>query len=216
MLRYVGKGGHETRQITLRQHAHFIQLQTSPRRLRTMVYHLNLMKVAVLLLALLSYVQGLSVVSPRQIVNPRHVNVYSVDYCKRSPPRSNTCATSSLFVASIAADTSVILSNVKYGPSIKVGKLKINLFGAFFGIWEIFWGLFYWYPLMTLYGTMRWISAKLPGDFMQVIDPYRRVPICIAYGWGLLSMGLFGLWPVVEGRENLEVLREINDNGKKG
>ncbi len=29
-------------------------------------------------------------------------------------------------------------------------------------------------------------------------------------------MGLFGLWPVVEGRENLEVLREIDDNGKRG
>lgn len=197
--------------------------------------------VAPLLLALLVSVQGLSVVSPRQIVTPRHANVYSGDYCSRSPPRSNTSrststsslsdtrfigsnvkygSTSNLFAASIAADTSVIGAtnlNVKYGPSIKVGKLKINLFGAFFGIWEIFWGLFYWYPLMTLYGTLRWISAKvLPGDFMQRIDPYRRVPICIAYGWGLLSMGLFGLWPVVEGRENLEVLREINDNGKKG
>jgi hypothetical protein len=197
--------------------------------------------VAPLLLALLVSVQGLSVVSPRQIVTPRHANVYSGDNYGRSPPRSNTSrststsslsdtrfigsnvkygSTSNLFAASIAADTSVIGAtnlNVKYGPSIKVGKLKINLFGAFFGIWEIFWGLFYWYPLMTLYGTLRWISAKvLPGDFMQRIDPYRRVPICIAYGWGLLSMGLFGLWPVVEGRENLEVLREINDNGKKG
>ena len=204
----------------------------------------NLITVAPLLLALLASVQGLSVVSPRQIVTPRHANVYSGDYCSRSPPRSNTSrstsnlfgasiaadtrfigsnvkygSTSSLFGASIAADASVIGAtnlNVKYGPSIKVGKLKINLFGAFFGIWEIFWGLFYWYPLMTLYGTLRWISAKVPGDFMQLIDPYRRVPICIAYGWGLLSMGLFGLWPVVEGRENLEVLREINDNGKKG
>lgn len=184
-----------------------------------MVVHLNLIKIAPLLLTLLASVQGLSVVSPRQIVNPRHVNVVSSvdDYC-RSPPRSNTsCAKSSLFAASIEADTSVIgRSNVKYGPYIKVGELKINLFGAFFGVWEIFWGLFYWYPLMTLYGTLRWISAKLPGDFMQLIDPYRRVPICIAYGWGLLSMGPFGLWPVVKGRENLEVLREINDNGKKG
>ena len=180
----------------------------------------NLITVAPLLLALLASVQGLSVVSPRQIVTPRHANVYSGDNYGRSPPRSNTSrSTSNLFGASIAADASVIGAtnlNVKYGPSIKVGKLKINLFGAFFGIWEIFWGLFYWYPLMTLYGTLRWISAKVPGDFMQLIDPYRRVPICIAYGWGLLSMGLFGLWPVVEGRENLEVLREINDNGKKG
>ena len=100
--------------------------------------------------------------------------------------------------------------------AIKLGKLKINIFGALFGAWEIFWGIFYWYPAMTLYGLLRSISSKLPGDIMQKIDPYRRVPICIAYGLGLLSMGLFGLWPVVEGRENLEMLREMDDNGKRG
>ncbi|KAL7533075.1 hypothetical protein ACHAXR_005026, partial [Thalassiosira sp. AJA248-18] len=42
---------------------------------------------------------------------------------------------------------------------------------------------------------------------MQKIDPFRRIPICVGYIWGLLSFSLFGLWPVVEGRENLEVLR---------
>lgn len=51
---------------------------------------------------------------------------------------------------------------------------------------------------------------------MQKIDPFRRVPINIAYTWGWLSMAIFGLWPVVEGRENLEVLREVDENGKKG
>ena len=51
---------------------------------------------------------------------------------------------------------------------------------------------------------------------MQKIDPFRRIPICAGYMWGLLSMTVFGMWPAVEGRENLEVLREVDENGKKG
>ncbi len=65
---------------------------------------------------------------------------------------------------------------------------------------------------MTLYSLLR----KIPGDLMGKIDPFRRIPICIGYIWGLLSMTFFGMWPKVEGRENLEGLREMNDNGKKG
>lgn len=106
--------------------------------------------------------------------------------------------------------------NIIYTPAITLGKLKINLFGALFGIWEIFWGVFYWYPAMVIYGLSRTISAKLPGDLMQKIDPFRRIPICVGYIWALLSMSIFGMWPVVEGRENLEVLREVDENGKKG
>ena len=69
---------------------------------------------------------------------------------------------------------------------------------------------------MTLYGILRTVSAKLPFDFMHKLDPFRRIPVCLAYTWGLLSMALFGLWPIVEGRENLELLREVDENGKKG
>jgi hypothetical protein len=29
-------------------------------------------------------------------------------------------------------------------------------------------------------------------------------------------MSLFGMWAEVQGRENLEVLREVDENGKKG
>jgi 1-acyl-sn-glycerol-3-phosphate acyltransferase len=106
--------------------------------------------------------------------------------------------------------------NVKYGPAFKIGKLKINLFGAIFGMWEIFWGVVFWYPSMALYTLLQAMSSKLPGNIMQKIDPFRRMPICIAYAWGLLSFTLFGLWPKVEGRENLELLREVDENGKKG
>ena len=67
-----------------------------------------------------------------------------------------------------------------------------------------------------LYGILRSVSSKLPWDFMHKIDPFRRIPICIAYTWGLLCMPFFGLWPIVEGRENLELLREADENGKKG
>lgn len=96
--------------------------------------------------------------------------------------------------------------------AITLGKLKINIFGAIFGIWEVFWGCFFWYPMMTIYALLR----KLPGDVLGKIDPYRRIPINIGYTWGLLSMTLFGMWPKVEGRENLEALREVDENGKKG
>ena len=67
--------------------------------------------------------------------------------------------------------------------------------------------------MMTIYGLSRSISKRLPGkfDIMEKIDPYRRIPIMVAYTWGLISMGLFGLWPIVEGQENLEALRD--DNG---
>ena len=71
---------------------------------------------------------------------------------------------------------------------------------------------------MTIYGILRGISSKLPKsmNFMDKIDPFRRIPICVAYMWGLLSMTIFGMWPVVEGRENLELIREVDENGKKG
>jgi hypothetical protein len=96
--------------------------------------------------------------------------------------------------------------------AIKIGKLKINIFGAIFGLWEIFWGAFFWYPAMTLYGLMR----KMPGDLLGKIDPFRRIPICIGYAWGLMVMTFFGLWAKLEGKENLEVLREVDENGRKG
>eukprot|EP00804_Cyclotella_cryptica_P022305 CCRYP_015599-RF/>CCRYP_015599-RF protein AED:0.40 eAED:0.43 QI:338/0.5/0.66/1/0.5/0.66/3/0/186 len=102
--------------------------------------------------------------------------------------------------------------NVRYGPAIKIGKLRINLFGAIFGLWEVFWGVFFWYPAMTLYGLLR----RMPGDLLGKLDPFRRIPICIGYTWGLIVMTLFGMWAKVEGRENLEVLREVDKNGKKG
>jgi len=103
-------------------------------------------------------------------------------------------------------------SNFISQSAITLGKLKVNFFGAIFGIWEIFWGIFYWYPAMTLYSLLR----KIPGDLMNKIDPFRRIPICIGYIWGLLSMTIFGMWPKVEGWENLEILREVKKNGKKG
>lgn len=106
--------------------------------------------------------------------------------------------------------------NINYGPAITLGKLKINIFGALFAMWEIFWGVCLWYPLLTIYGLLRSISSKLPGDFMNKIDPFRRIPINVGYVWGLISMTPFGMWPAVEGMENLEVLREVDENGKKG
>jgi len=97
-------------------------------------------------------------------------------------------------------------STLTYGPAIRVGKLKINLFGAVFGLWEVFWGAAFWYPSLMLYILAR----KLPGNLVGRIDPFRRIPIAIAYVWGLLSMTVFGMWPKVEGRENLEALRDVN------
>ena len=71
--------------------------------------------------------------------------------------------------------------------------------------------------MMTLYGLSRTISSKLPGDLLgKKIDPFRRIPIMVAYIWGWMSFTPFGMWPLVEGRENLEVLREVDENGKKG
>ena len=76
----------------------------------------------------------------------------------------------------------------------------------------MFWGVFFWYPAMTIYGLLR----KLPGDLLGKIDPFRRIPINIGYTWGLITMTIFGMWARIEGRENLEVLREVDENGKKG
>ena len=67
-----------------------------------------------------------------------------------------------------------------------------------------------------LYVLLRKISSMLPGDiFGKKIDPFRRIPINIGYTWGMLSYSLFGLWPKVLGKENLEVLREVTEDGKK-
>lgn len=116
----------------------------------------------------------------------------------------------------ISADGKSNSVNVNYGPAITLGKLKINLFAATVGLWEVFWGAFFWYPVTTLYGLSRVISSKLPGDLMKRIDPYRRIPICVGYIWALLSFSPWLLWPKLEGRENLDMLREADKNGKKG
>mmetsp|Transcript_20041 Transcript_20041/g.43443 ORF Transcript_20041/g.43443 Transcript_20041/m.43443 type:complete len:368 (-) Transcript_20041:233-1336(-) len=166
--------------------------------------------------------QGLSLARPK-IITP-HPALSSVDLHPNDYRRSPRATSTRLFSATaISADGAYNGAagnsdelNVKYGPAITLGKLKINLFGAIFGFWEIFWGVFYWYPAMILYSLSRWISSKLPGNIMQKIDPFRRIPINVAYIWGCLSMTIFGLWPVVEGRENLEMLREVDVNGKKG
>jgi len=169
---------------------------------------------AAILLLSASFAQGLSVVP--EIATHRSALSVSLNpnNYKRSPRAATTLRSASAAISADGGRSDEF--NVKYGPAITLGKLKINLFGAIFGFWEIFWGVFYWYPAMTLYGLSRWVSSKLPGDIMHKIDPFRRIPINVAYVWGCLSMTIFGLWPVVEGRENLEVLREVDENGKKG
>mmetsp|Transcript_34969 Transcript_34969/g.64285 ORF Transcript_34969/g.64285 Transcript_34969/m.64285 type:complete len:360 (+) Transcript_34969:89-1168(+) len=134
-----------------------------------------------------------------------------------SPPR-RTRATKLFSANAIAAGGAPNSDNVtvNYGPAITLGKLKINLFGGILGLWEVFWGVVYWYPAMILYSILRTVSSKLPGDFMQKIDPHRRIPNLIGFAWALVSYTPFGMWPVVEGREHLEVLREVRENGKKG
>lgn len=172
--------------------------------------------LALLLLSVVLYcADGLSVVpsqtfSTSRISSPANAYRPKVSFTQQCRGRSSSAT--KIYSAAIAADASD--TNIKYGPAITIGKLKINIFGAIFGLWEVFWGVFYWYPMMTIYGLSRSISKRLPGkfDIMEKIDPYRRIPIMVAYTWGLISMGLFGLWPVVEGRENLEALRD--DNGK--
>ena len=103
-----------------------------------------------------------------------------------------------------------------FTSAITLGKLKINLFGAFFGLWEVFWGALFWYPVTSLYGFARAISSKLPGDLIKRIDPFRRFPCCVGYIWAVLSFSPWLLWPKLEGRENLDTLREVDENGKKG
>lgn len=67
-----------------------------------------------------------------------------------------------------------------------------------------------------LYAFSRKISSMLPGDIIgKKIDPYRRIPINIGYMWGVLSMSMFRIWPKIEGIENLEALRVVDENGKK-
>ena len=56
----------------------------------------------------------------------------------------------------------------------------------------------------------------LPGDILgKKLDPFRRIPINIGYIWGLISYTLFRMWPKIEGMENLEALRVVDENGKK-
>lgn len=99
-----------------------------------------------------------------------------------------------------------------YTIAIKIGKLKINTFGAIYGAWQVLWGVIFWYPALTLYGLLR----RMPGDWLGKLDPFRRIPINIGYTWGLITMSLFGMWPSIEGMGNLEVLREVGKNGKVG
>lgn len=179
------------------------------------------MKCASLFLLLWSHCANCFSLAPQCLTPPEQFSCRSPPLISSPPSRLRT---SKLFSAeAIAADGAsndgALDServNVKYGPAITLGKLKINIFGAILGLWEVFWGVVYWYPAMTLYSVSRTISSKLPGDLMRRIDPFRRVPICIAFVWAYLSYGVFGMWPTVEGRENLEVLRELDENGKKG
>lgn len=104
-----------------------------------------------------------------------------------------------------------------FSEAITLGGLKINIFGAIFGVWECSMGALFWYPGLMMYAFARKISSMLPGDLLGTkIDPFRRIPINIGYMWGLLSMTVFRMWPKITGMENLEALREVDENGKKG
>jgi 1-acyl-sn-glycerol-3-phosphate acyltransferase len=111
----------------------------------------------------------------------------------------------------------IIDLSVHFSEAMTLGKLKINIFGAIFALWEVSWGIVFWYPMLMLYAFARKISSMLPGDILgKKIDPFRRIPINVGYIWGLLSMTIFRMWPKIVGIENLDVLREVDENGKKG
>mmetsp|Transcript_40027 Transcript_40027/g.96303 ORF Transcript_40027/g.96303 Transcript_40027/m.96303 type:complete len:380 (-) Transcript_40027:285-1424(-) len=148
---------------------------------------------------------------------PYRINRYNAN--NNNLLSSSQTKTTELFSSAAAipvADSEDGGTNINYGPAFKVGKLKVNLFALLFGLYEVTWGILFWYPVMTLYALLRKISSKLPFHPLRRIDPFRRIPICAGFVWAMLSFTPFGMWPKVEGRENLDVIREVEEDGKRG
>lgn len=95
------------------------------------------------------------------------------------------------------------------GPEITFGSsgLKMNLFGAIYGIVAISLGIFWWLGLRTLDLVYKLVGNKF--------DVNRRIPVVISQLWGVVLMTLTGCYPKITGQENVADIFESN-KGKKG
>lgn len=125
-------------------------------------------------------------------------------------PAINSSESSKLFNAAVATpdnapngssgESSPFSSSLFPGPEVTFGSsgIKLNWFGAAYGLWAISSGLVT-YSLLKLYELIRIISPK---NF----DPTRRIATPITHFWGVIKMKLFRSFPIIDGIENLEYL----------
>lgn len=131
----------------------------------------------------------------------RHYFVNSNHEKITSPSSELFNAATTASVISDAPEESAPINNRFFpGPEITFGSsgIKLNWFGAAYGLWAISSGLvnYFWLKLYEL------IKIIMPDSF----DPTRRVATPFTHFWGMLKMRLFHTYPIIDGVENLELL----------
>ena len=120
-------------------------------------------------------------------------------------------------IATIPSDDSVDLDAIdakleskpfRPGPEVQIGPLKLNWFGAIWGVIGVSLGFFWWTGLVFCQVFQLLTRKKL--------DPQWRLPVEVSHLWGTTVLRLTGCYPIIYGKENLKNIYNTNqETGKR-
>lgn len=111
-------------------------------------------------------------------------------------PSSFASSTSLQSVYSSGTDESI--RKFRPGPEISIGSLKLNWYGAIWGIIGVSLG-FLWWAALSACQAFQFVTR-------HKFDRQRRLPVEIGHLWGTIVLRLTNCYPVIRGKENLKTV----------
>jgi len=126
-------------------------------------------------------------------------------------PKAPSTLASSSALHSIYASPGVVDSidekKFRPGPQISIGSLKLNWYGAIFGIIGVSLAFFWWSGLL-LCQAFQFLTR-------QKFDSQRRLPVEVGHLWGTIVLKLTNCYPVITGKENLKAIYKGDSKTKE-
>eukprot|EP00980_Cylindrotheca_fusiformis_P025337 scaffold13478_cov132-Cylindrotheca_fusiformis.AAC.30 len=99
------------------------------------------------------------------------------------------------------------VDNFRPGPQISIGSLKLNWFGALWGVVGVSLGFLWWLGL-AMCQVFQFLTR-------QKFDPQWRLPVEVGHLWGTTVLWLTNCYPVISGKENLKTIYRRDKDTKK-
>jgi 1-acyl-sn-glycerol-3-phosphate acyltransferase len=101
------------------------------------------------------------------------------------------------------------VENFRPGPELSIGSLKLNWYGAIWGVVGVSLGFLWWLGL-AMCQVFQFLTR-------QKFDPQWRLPVEVGHLWGTAVLKLTNCYPVVSGKNNLEAIyrRSKDTNTRK-